>query len=164
MAGKRNVQRDNDARKAWALSRLDQGCMSCGMAFVDWRGLSVHHLFPGRCGRSDEPANYLLVCGPCHDVLEGRRVIVNRLALPLLAEARLGVGLTMKLVRNYEDWDRDACARLSGPRMPELEPIPSWIEDRYRQAKPVPYRPFTEEHLPLLEAVNLWIQTYEVTR
>lgn len=157
MSGKRKAVKTTAAerqRKAWAEAWLENGggCMVCGTQTTDFRGYSVHHLLPGRCGRSDEPCNWLVCCASCHDDLE------NRSKLPL------SVALTVKLVRDWPSWDSHRLAALHGKRLPELQPIPKWIEERYLANMPTPFRPWRYDHLSSLALVNEWIRTYEIVR
>lgn len=55
-----------EARRAWAQSR-PQVCMVCGEK-PDFRGLAVHEIERrSHAKASYNPANYLLVCAPCHE-------------------------------------------------------------------------------------------------
>ena len=65
-----NVITDPTVRERW-LMEGDHGdrCQLCGVPRnrSGWRGLVIHHIIHGCNARSDEPCNFLLVCGDCHD-------------------------------------------------------------------------------------------------
>ncbi len=163
MTGKRAAIRDDESRKEWAETKALSGCTVCGRPSACWRGWSVHHILPGRCGRSDEPTNWLFVCAICHDLLE-KRQIRNPKTKAVLQTIPLGLALTIKLVRNYEDWSSERLAILSGVRLPSLLAIPAWIENEYRRNHPDPFRPWRPEHKNIVESVNAWIDSYEISR
>lgn len=164
MSGKRNAIRDDGARKRWALDHLVSGCQVCGTSSADFRGFSVHHLLGGNRGRSDEPTNYLLTCGACHDLCENKTVRHPRTGL-VIPPIPLGMALAIKLIRDYEGWDRERLRILSGERLPPLLPPHPWIEVVYGQNRPAPFRPWIDDaHTPILAAVNDWIDSYVIER
>ncbi len=60
------------AREKWKETG-DHGdrCQVCNRPWErsGWRGLTIHHIIHGCGGRSDEPCNFLLACGRCHDMI-----------------------------------------------------------------------------------------------
>lgn len=162
MAGNRRAVKDPEGRKTWTLSKLDGGCQVCGTRNSDWRGFSTHHILGGNCGRSDEPANYLLCCSSCHDLCENRVTRdVRGMTIPTIP---LGMALSLKLIRNHEDWNRERLRQLSGERLPELVPPHSWINVAYGVNCPNPYRPWCNEHIEIIDNINAWIDSYPILR
>jgi hypothetical protein len=160
MAGKRNAIKEAAARKEWGQEHVSGGCMICGIKKADWRGFTVHHIRPGRDGRSDEPCNYLLVCGLCHDLCEGlaKRDNATGLLVPTVPD---GMQMTMKWLRDPDDWNLKRLAELSwGERLPLMEPPHSWINGTYQRNQPRLPRPWAEKYLEDLERLNEWIDTY----
>lgn len=95
--------RDDAARIEW--SRTKEYCMVCGVHWTqaDFRGLQVHHIANG-AGRSDEPCNWLKVCGTCHDRL-------HRLIRPALSIAD---ALRAKRLKDPESYDFARVMALKG--------------------------------------------------
>lgn len=154
--------KDPVGRREWALSRLDRGCIVCGtLAPPDFRGFSVHHILGGNCGRSDEPANYALVDGVCHDLAEGRQIRQYGKVLPTIS---LGLMITIKMIRDHEDFSLSRLAELNRERLPHLEPIPDWIERHYKVNHPIPFRPWRPAHAEVVAKANAWIDGHEILR
>ena len=134
---KRNPVRDPDLRRQYALSIGH--CQSCGAGPTqcDFRGLSVHHI--AKPGRSDELCNFLLLCGTCHDLAEGRNIRVpstdpptprgEKRLLPLLPPA---ICCSLKKDRDPENWNLPRLLELWGWASLDLEPIPQEIQAMYQ--------------------------------
>ena len=117
--------RDPSARRIWAASH--SWCMACGTSKPDFRGFSVHHIIRGN-GRSDEPCNYLFLCGECHDLAENHCLVKDGELLPRLT---LGACLSLKKEREPEQFDLARCMELAG-RTLELEPVPEYFATAFR--------------------------------
>jgi hypothetical protein len=121
---KRKPRRNDDpnSRYEW---RQTHGACACCWAREGGFGciLHVHHMLSGRFGRKDHPANYLRLCGPCHDLVHcgGQRGASGDL-LPTLT---LGMQLTLKMETDIENYDRDWMQTVMGKQpLPEPEPLP----------------------------------------
>jgi len=102
-------------------------CMVC--RGKNGRHLSRHHIIGG-AGRSDERCNLLVVCVECcHPLLEGARVIRNGERIEPIT---LGQSLSIKLAVTPDEWDAERLRELRGAALPDMEPIPDWVE-----AKPI---------------------------
>lgn len=126
---KANPVRDPEARQAWAYRH--PYCTACGIDAVAayrerWPGLECHHIV--KPGREDSACNLLRLCHRCHSLAEGLSIRVDGVLLPKLP---LAVCLTIKLVRNPDEFDAVRLAQLYHRALPEMEPIPAVIEAEY---------------------------------
>lgn len=122
----------------WAALR--PWCQACGIGSREavrlrWPGLSRHHVV--KAGRSDEPTNLLMLCRRCHDLAEGLSVREHDVLLPTL---RLGVCLTLKALRDPQEYDPERLARLLHRPLPPLLPVPRAIASEYHRRRP--WEPF----------------------
>jgi hypothetical protein len=115
----------------WALEH--RRCMACGVPYYHAAkqnhgvGLTRHHVVKFR--RSDEPCNLLTLCGRDHDLAEGRQVRVpGGDGSEIYPALTLGVCLTLKTVRDPENWDPGRLAELFGRALPGREPIPEFLQ------------------------------------
>lgn len=132
---------DTDALGEYA--RAHWFCAACG---ADWNVRHVHHILGGRCGRSDEAANLLMLCAsPCHDLAEGLDIVYSaevffggRRQRDLLPKLRpLGIQLSLKLrLGELSAQDLERLAALHGRTLPDPEPIPAWFVDQFRKNRP----------------------------
>lgn len=128
---------DTDALGEYARSHWF--CAACG---ADWNVRHVHHILGGRCGRSDEAANLLMLCAsPCHDLAEGldvREYSLRSFKNPLLPKLRpLGIQLSLKLrLGELSAQDLERLAALHGRTLPDLEPIPVWFVEQWKRNRP----------------------------
>jgi len=99
-------------------------CMICGRS----ANLSRHHIIGGT-GRSDEPCNLIVACLLlCHLLAEGGIVKHNgKRFMPL----SLGQMLSIKKARSPLEWNAERLAELRGSALPDLEPIPEWVDAMY---------------------------------
>jgi hypothetical protein len=134
--------RDEKGRRVWALRH--GYCQACGRTAGawgrEWGGLSTHHIVKFR--RSDEPCNFLRLCGRCHDLAEGRQVPMA--GGGYWSALTVGVCLTLKRVREAEEWDQDRLTTLFGRTLPEAAPLPSLIEKEYQRNRPWDRARFTD--------------------
>ena len=102
MYEKVNPVRDVAGRRAWM--RMQDRCQCCRVhrSRTDFRGLSCHHIVKFK--RSDEPTNYLCLCGHCHSRAEG----VERPKLTLAECCRL------KRVSNPDEFNLARLEQLRG--------------------------------------------------
>jgi hypothetical protein len=141
---------DEAGRKARAAKKT--ACMFCGVsrrrapALYGGVPCAVHHII--RSGRSDEACNEAFICGRCHDLVHDGN-IRDKESGELLPRLTLGIVLTLKRVREPESWDPDRLQALYGSTLPDLEPIPDFLEAEYRKNKPEPYRPWEAWDRPL---------------
>ncbi len=119
-----HVVKDEAARLAWIMDG-DHG-NRCGVCHVPlersgWRGLTVHHIIHGANGRDDEPCNFLLVCGRCHDMIHDGQYRDEETG-ELLPPITLGMVLWVK--SHTESWDDQVEQRLTQlyhKRLPDWE-------------------------------------------
>lgn len=133
---RRGVVKDKDFYAAW--NAAHDYCHCCGIAQhlapSDYGGvgISTHHVV--KSGRSDEACNLLRLCGRCHDLAEGHTIRrPDRTTWPKLS---LAVCLSIKLVRDPDDFDPVRLAALFGRRLPDALPIPDVFEESYRARRP----------------------------
>lgn len=100
---KMNLVRDITERVSWRALH-EERCMICGTRrdHADFRGLQVHHI-AGAAGRSDEPCNFLLVCGVCHEAIHAGKLELDDI-------------LAAKQLCDPENFDRDRVMVLRGRR------------------------------------------------
>lgn len=141
---------DTDALGEYA--RAHDWCAACG---ADYRVRHVHHILGGRCGRSDEDANLLMLCAsPCHDLAEGLDVVdeaddglirttsghvvgmsMFQRHLPKLRA--LGIQLSLKLrLGELSAQDLERLAALHGRTLPDPEPIPAFFVEQWKRNRP----------------------------
>lgn len=105
--------RDDEGRRQWAVSQR-QRCQVC-LGRFDWRGWHCHHII--RFKRSDEPANWLLVCAVCHDKVHDA---------PNGQPLTVGHTLTCKQLAAPDEFDLARLEQLAGHPL-ECEPLPDWL-------------------------------------
>lgn len=136
---------DEAGRKARAKKKTS--CLFCGvdrkLAPMLYGGVpcSVHHII--RSGRSDEACNEAFICGRCHDLVHDGNIRDPK-TKELLPRLTLGIQLTLKKIRDPENWNPDRLQELFGQALPDLLPIPDFLEREYRQNKPTPFLPWAE--------------------
>ena len=101
--------------------------LSCGCCWATWRDfgtwLELHHILGGRWGRKDHHANFIMLCNPCHRVLQG---------------GRREESIVLKLKAEIGEYDRAALVELHAnnrERVPQMaRKLPWWIQAR-REAR-----------------------------
>lgn len=121
-------------------------CQSCGRSNEqsrrDWGciPLSTHHFIKQH--RAHEACVLLRLCQGCHDLAEGRTIRVDGLVLPKLT---IGICRTLKLVRETSQVNWNRCRQLRGSELPELEKIPRFFEEQFRERRPGLVKQFATE-------------------
>lgn len=123
--------RDPTLYREWALAH--PFCQACGIgaamaAQLRWPGLSTHHIV--KQGRSDEPTVLLRLCQRDHDLAEGKTIRVSGAVYPKLT---IGICLALKFASEPHEFDPARLQRLRGSLLPELEPIPAFLEQEWRR-------------------------------
>ena len=127
--------KDSKGYAKW--NREHMYCMACGISqhraplLNAGIGLSTHHII--KAGRSDEPCNLLRLCQRCHDLAENRTIILKGERLPCLS---LGACLTIKKFRDRNNFDLKRLEVLRYSGLPDMEPIPEFIESEFRFNRP----------------------------
>lgn len=132
---KAGAVRDESGRKKWAAHH--DYCMACGRSAAAaasdinaWPGLQTHHI--EKSGRSDEPCNYLRVCGECHNRIEShtvtRRIDGTRVVLPKIT---YGMTLWLKRRATLAEYDPARLAVLRGRPLPDVEEPPAELLAEY---------------------------------
>lgn len=139
MYQKANAIHDEASRKNWAKQRTH--CQICGrLKSKPYCGVphQTHHIIRG--SRSDEPCNFLFVDARCHDLIHDGQIRGDD--GELLTKLSLGHVLTIKRIREPEEFDAERLAVLFGGTLPDELPIPDFLEIEYRKNRPEPYRPW----------------------
>jgi hypothetical protein len=129
-----NICKDEKWYKRWCLSH--PYCHFCGVPAdkAEWPGLSTHHMVKPH--RSHESCVLIRACHRDHQLCEGQELqLPHGLQRPL----SLGVVLSVKLFRDSdrpEDWNPDRLMAIRGQCLPDLEPIPAFLESEYRFWRP----------------------------
>lgn len=110
-------------------------CMACGIpedaARVHrWPGLSTHHII--KRGRSDEPCNLIRLCQRCHDAAE---CLGTGKKFPWLT---LGIILTIKKMRDPDNWNPERLKELRLKNLPDLLPVPDVLMHEWNQWQRLP--------------------------
>ena len=90
---------------------------------ADWRGLQVHHIIHGSNGRSDEPCNFLLVCGICHGMIHDDQYCDSHGVL--LPKITLGNVLWVKSHCDDGTWDEERLEVLYHRALPAWTILPA---------------------------------------
>ena len=93
-------------------------------------GLSRHHII--RFKRSDEVCNLATLCSRDHNLAEGHQIRCEQTGL-VLPTLTLGMVLSIKSERFPDEYDADRLAVLYGRALPDLEPIPEFLEASWRR-------------------------------
>lgn len=124
---------DKDVRQQWTCDGAhDARCQVCGVMYyrVAFPGLAVHHIIHGCHGRSDEPCNYLLVCGVCHGQIHDGQFHDDRTGERL---PDLSLGHVLWVKAETTEWLPDRLSALYGRRLPDLTPLPAYyLNERIR--------------------------------
>lgn len=118
---KANVVTDPDARERWKVSG-DHGnhCQVCHVPpqYAGMLAMAVHHIIRGTNGRSDEPCNFLLVCGRCHSMIHDGQYRDERTG-ELLPAITLGMVLWIK--SHTDEWAESRLRALYHRRLPDWQ-------------------------------------------
>jgi len=110
-------------------------CQACGLsieaASLQIQGLTRHHMV--RTGRAHEGCNLLMLCHRDHDLAEGLTIRERGAVLPKLT---LGRCLTLKRYRELSEWNPDRLRELRLSNLPDLEPVPAFLEREFRSRVP----------------------------
>ena len=120
--------RDVAFRRRWMSERRFCSACGCPDGAAPWPGMSCHHVL--KFGRSDEATNLLKTCIICHDLCELKTVRRNGRVLETLP---LGAQLTLKYARDPDETDFSRLAELHGGSLPDLLPLPPWVETAWAQ-------------------------------
>lgn len=123
--------RDEKARKLWASQKTRCDCCGLPVSRIPFPGAQVHHIV--RRNRSDEPCNFLLICGfPCHVLMDvGNRVPDGKSGyLDALSQAQQ---LTLKLERASDEYDYERLCVIKGERLDDPEPLPQWVIESWER-------------------------------
>lgn len=130
---KRKPIKDKKAYDLWGM--LHRYCQGCGIsaadaALRDGVGLSRHHLVKFK--RSDEPTNLLCFCWREHHLAEMGVLYRGQVKLPTLP---LAVCLTLKKLRDPDEFDPARLEELYGQCLPDPEPIPDFLLKEWRSRR-----------------------------
>ncbi len=145
MAPKIHSVPEGPDRVEWGRKRT--WCYACGAGEYGVHVLTTHEIVGGRGGRSQEPCNWLrLGMHPCHDLATGHdiRSFIEKinnghlLTVPggLLPKLTLAIQLTLKQLRDPEEWTEMRLTVLHGRRLPAAEPIPEFFRQLFKRNRP----------------------------
>ena len=124
--------RDPEGRRMWARRQYPR-CQVCGRPdrLCDFRGLSVHHIC--RFRRSDEPTNFLLVCGVCHDAIH----FVDHVGDDgeVLEQLTVPMQFAIKKLRAPEEYDEQRLLVLWARVSYDPEPVPEWVQEKWKSRR-----------------------------
>lgn len=114
-------------------NRAHTFCHCCGIpasvaSRERWPGLSTHHIV--KQGRSDEACNLIRLCQRCHDLAEGHSIRDTRTG-ELFPTLPLAVCLTIKRLREPDDYDEARLLRLRGRPLPDPIPLPDVFAEEW---------------------------------
>jgi len=112
---------DPAARERWKVDGDHQDrCAVCWRPWsrAGWLGFAVHHLVRGSNGRSDEPANMLMLCARCHDMVhDGQyRDEITKELLPAIT-----FGMVLRVKSRSKEWDAARLEQLYHRALPDME-------------------------------------------
>ena len=123
--------RDETARKLWVARQTRCACCGMPMSRIPFPGPQCHHIV--RRNRSDEPCNWLLLCGfPCH-VLMDQGVMVPDGKGGYLEPLTQGQQLSLKLRSAPDEYDYERLCVIKSERLPEPEPVPAWVTESWNR-------------------------------